>query len=676
MNIQFSTLLCGGALALSLFAPPPAARAIEIAPTEQKIAPDVLTSTQWKLVSPAYAGLTRQPTLQFSENRLNASVGLNQINGEYGVNDLKLKISPLASTKMAGSPALMNAETQYARDLQSANSFALGRDGQTLTLRGDKTLRFERVNQTQLTNDPLDRTQWVLSAPNYAGLTQQPTFRFENGRVAASAGLNQIGGEYAATGKDIRVGRMLSTQMAGSPAQMAAESQIARALAQINAYEISRDGNILSLRGPEVLTLTRATPATPAQNNQENQNNPLAFTQWMATLPGTAGAVANGKTSLLQFTDKSVSASAGLNTIKGQYVTAASKISITALASTKMAGPPARMKAENDLIEALTGATGYEISPDEQTLTLRGKETLTYTRLVSDARATNPLAQTQWQLSAPDYAGAEKTPTLTFDKESLGASVGLNAMGAGYKVAGDQITLEQFISTMMAGPPALMEAEDAYKKALAGARTFEISSDGQTLILRGDTTLTFAAMDAVRMGFVPTETKIINVAAQLGPQLDGDQTPQYLQLEDLSGGASWGRFTEEKILGFDYVPGNRYQLRVGVERDANGEKQLRLIEVISQRYMAAATLGAGEKILEVAPTKVDCVGVAAMKCLQVREIGGPWSNFYAPIEGFDFAEGSRYRLQVKVSQIANPPADGSSLKYELVRVLDKTPVTF
>ena len=130
-------------------------------------------------------------------------------------------------------------------------------------------------------------------------------------------------------------------------------------------------------------------------------------------------------------------------------------------------------------------------------------------------------------------------------------------------------------------------------------------------------------------------------------------------------------------MGFDYQPGNRYQLRVQVERDArSGEKQLRLLEVFSQHYVGDAKLNAGDKILEVAPTKVDCVGVAPMKCLQVREVGGPWQTFYAPIQGFDFQEGWRYRLQVNESKIANPPADGSSLRYQLVRVLDKMPVTY
>lgn len=290
--------------------------------------------------------------------------------------------------------------------------------------------------------------------------------------------------------------------------------------------------------------------------------------------------------------------------------------------------------------------------------------------------AANALAFTEWELSAPTYPGLQKAPFLKFRDNALGASVGLNSMGGDFKAANGAIEIGPLFSTKMAGPPALMTAEDQYAKALAGARTYQISPDGQTLTLRGTTTLTFRSTGATPTSWVASETKIINVAPQLGPEMDGDQTPQYLQLEDL-GQVGWGRFTEAKIEGFDFVPGNRYQLRVLVERDARtGEKRLRLLENFSQRYMNTATLGANDKILEVAPTKVDCVGVAPMKCLQVREVGGTWKNFYSAIEGFEFVEGYRYRLQVNVEKVANAPADASNLRYKLVRVLDKMPVTF
>ena len=421
-----------------------------------------------------------------------------------------------------------------------------------------------------------------------------------------------------------------------------------------------------------VFPLTPAHAAEPETASKATTPNALAATQWQLTAPIYPGLQSKPT---LKFDKESLGASVGLNQIGGGYKLDGEQIEISPLRSTRKAGPPALMKAEARYSVALQNARTFELGADGQTLILRGDTDLTFAR--AGQKSANPLASTRWQLTAPVYAGLDKKPTLTFDKESLGASVGLNAMGAGYKLDGSKIEIEQFISTMMAGPPELMKAEESYKKALAATRSFQLSRDAKTLILWGTQTLKFSLADNEKAGFVATETKIVNVAPQLGPQLDGDQTPKYLQLEDLSANSGWGRFSEPEIVGFDYQPGNRYQLRVQVERDAgSGEKRLRLLEIFSQQYMETAKLGANDKIMEVAPTKVDCTGIAPMKCLSVREVGGEWQNFYAPIEGFDFVEGYRYRLQVNVSQIENPPADGSSLRYQLVRVLDKMPVTF
>jgi hypothetical protein len=43
--------------------------------------------------------------------------------------------------------------------------------------------------------------------------------------------------------------------------------------------------------------------------------------------------------------------------------------------------------------------------------------------------------------------------------------------------------------------------------------------------------------------------------------------------------------------------------------------------------------------------------------------------FYSGIEGFTFQWGHPVTLRVQVEQVANPPADGSSLRYTLVEVV-------
>lgn len=80
-----------------------------------------------------------------------------------------------------------------------------------------------------------------------------------------------------------------------------------------------------------------------------------------------------------------------------------------------------------------------------------------------------------------------------------------------------------------------------------------------------------------------------------------------------------------------------------------------------------------EKTMIIASQTVDCTGVAPMKCLQVKEKESDnWGNFYSNIEGFTYEPGFEYVLKVKTEKIENPPMDGSSIKYTLVKQVSKT----
>jgi Domain of unknown function (DUF4377) len=76
----------------------------------------------------------------------------------------------------------------------------------------------------------------------------------------------------------------------------------------------------------------------------------------------------------------------------------------------------------------------------------------------------------------------------------------------------------------------------------------------------------------------------------------------------------------------------------------------------------------------VEPELVDCTGVGPMECLQVSYTeGGEPELFYDSIDGFTFMEGTAYVLDVEVTAVADPPADGSSLAYRLVEVVSEEP---
>lgn len=71
------------------------------------------------------------------------------------------------------------------------------------------------------------------------------------------------------------------------------------------------------------------------------------------------------------------------------------------------------------------------------------------------------------------------------------------------------------------------------------------------------------------------------------------------------------------------------------------------------------------------PETIECVGEAVQQCLQVAESeDGEHQFFYDNIEGFTFEEGTSYVIDVEVSDVENPPADGSSLSYRLVEVIE------
>lgn len=73
--------------------------------------------------------------------------------------------------------------------------------------------------------------------------------------------------------------------------------------------------------------------------------------------------------------------------------------------------------------------------------------------------------------------------------------------------------------------------------------------------------------------------------------------------------------------------------------------------------------------------RVDCMGVGPMKCLQVKNnIEDDWQAFYQEIEGFHYKPGYTYQIQVEKLVLPKEkiPADGSSLKYSLVKQISKT----
>ena len=77
--------------------------------------------------------------------------------------------------------------------------------------------------------------------------------------------------------------------------------------------------------------------------------------------------------------------------------------------------------------------------------------------------------------------------------------------------------------------------------------------------------------------------------------------------------------------------------------------------------------------LWVGPDLVECQGEAPQMCMQVAESSdGEFGNFFDQIEGFQFVEGTSYVIDVVVEEVDDPPADGSSLRYTLVEIVEES----
>lgn len=67
---------------------------------------------------------------------------------------------------------------------------------------------------------------------------------------------------------------------------------------------------------------------------------------------------------------------------------------------------------------------------------------------------------------------------------------------------------------------------------------------------------------------------------------------------------------------------------------------------------------------------VNCEGVLKHEPLHIKEnIEDKWIVLHDTIESFEYKEGYTYKIEVKTTKIKNQPADGTALKYELVKVI-------
>lgn len=237
---------------------------------------------------------------------------------------------------------------------------------------------------------------------------------------------------------------------------------------------------------------------------------------------------------------------------------------------------------------------------------------------------------TVWELQSLTLDGktqsppkALNTPTITFDGRAASGSGFCNSYRATYVSRGDLLRFGPAVTTKRACMAILNTLEAQYLGLLAGTNKYIVSGTNLTLYSGSQSRLLFSV--------------------QTRPQTGQPAPPKP-------------------------TPTMAVQPMMVNPAPAISQKGLPPARTIFDK--ASATLGEGEQLLVVGPQQADCVSVVPEKCLIVKRPSAfAWSLFYGEIEGFKYQSGTTSLLRVRLETLDRPAADGSTVRYRLVRVL-------
>ena len=184
--------------------------------------------------------------------------------------------------------------------------------------------------------------------------------RFGDGEVAGSGGCNVFGGPAEISGATIKVGALISTQMACEGPAGDTETAYFANLGKSATFTATADALTIFDGSGATLLVYAAGPANPLtgswvvtgyNNGQEAVVSPLAGTELTAVFTGDA-----------------VSGNGGCNTYNGGYTLDGDAVTIGPLASTMMACDQAIMDQETQLLAALQVPATVEVSGANLTL--------------------------------------------------------------------------------------------------------------------------------------------------------------------------------------------------------------------------------------------------------------------------------------------------------------------
>jgi len=85
--------------------------------------------------------------------------------------------------------------------------------------------------------------------------------------------------------------------------------------------------------------------------------------------------------------------------------------------------------------------------------------------------------------------------------------------------------------------------------------------------------------------------------------------------------------------------------------------------------LSISAFGQKNEIYIIAPERHACQGEARHLCMKYTDEMGQGHTFYDAIQGFEYQWGHETTMEVRTEKVKNPPADGSSIDYFLVKVI-------
>lgn len=243
---------------------------------------------------------------------------------------------------------------------------------------------------------------------------------------------------------------------------------------------------------------TEAGPAGPGDPSPSVASAPRG--EYVVTAAAVGGAprpFVNGSEVRFTFRDGKLGITGGCNHLFGDYTIDGARLTAGSIGGTDMACDPALMDQDSWLAEFFSAPVTIGQDP----LTLTAGDTVFTLVPRSEVHPDKPLLATRWTLDgliegdSVSSIPAGPPVVLTLEKGSASVSGLCNGFGADVTVAGDEITWEPGMRTLMAcADDARMKLDNDVSAILTGATSYSID-EGRLTLEHGDHGLVFVAAD-------------------------------------------------------------------------------------------------------------------------------------------------------------------------------------